>query len=298
MYTPLEKHLHKYFTRMEYEAKYSGMFAGVEEYELDPFHKETEREISFNTLSNPVGEFYSVGIDQTTGLKKKIADVHRADSRQISFISELEDFLGDSDNYHQASQKFKTFVRHHIKTPRNVEYLIDEFVNSGYIMALERLRSPGSENDLDFYKDYATSHGTTLPQALLFGPNGTARQAFARWRIEELLRGQHRGNYKPENKQMAKIYDKAAISTRSLPEAKNKRRDIKQIDIASDKSKLPAGIESEIVKAFGRERQLYQRNWYKGTKRLSGDLPYRGMFGVTDISYKDLYPTDIWFLYF
>ena len=101
-------------------------------------------------------------------------------------------------------------------------------------MALERLRSPGSENDLDFYKDYATSHGMTQPQALLFGPNGTARQAFARWRTEELLRGQHRSDYKPENKQMAKIYDKAAINTRSLPEVKNKKGDTKQIDIASD----------------------------------------------------------------
>jgi hypothetical protein len=260
---------------MEYGTQHTGISTGVGGYEPAPSCNETERESYSDSVSNPFGEFYSVGIDETVGLKEKITDIHGADSEQVGFISELEDFLSDSDKYCQASHKYKTYVRNHINTPRNADHLVDEFVNSGYIMALERLRAPNSENDLDFYKDYAATHSMTVPQAVLFGPNGTARQAFSKWRIEELLRGQHRSNRKPENKQMAEAYDKAANNTYRLPEVKNKDGEQKQIDISDDKGKLPKGLEGQIVNAFNREPQLYYGRWYKGTKRLKGDLSYR-----------------------
>jgi len=219
--------------------------------------------------------YYSVGTDGDPGLKEQISKVHGADSRQTRFISELENVLGDEKKYSQASHKFKTFVRSHMNVPQNADGLVDEFINSGYINALERLRAPNSGADLDYYEDYAANHGITLPQAVLFGPNGAARQAFANWRTSESLRGQHRSRYRPENEHMAEAHDKAIYNTHNLPCAKNKRGDLEQIAIDIDRNCLPEGIESEIVKAFGRERQLYQCGWYKGTKRLSGDLPYR-----------------------
>ncbi|MFC1634993.1 hypothetical protein ACFL5Z_09135 [Planctomycetota bacterium] len=74
---------------------------------------------------------------------------------------------------------------------------------------------------------------------------------------------------------MAKVFDKATNNIRRLPEVTNKNGESEQIDISADRSGLPAGIEGEIAKALGRERQLYQSGLYKGTKRLSGDLPYR-----------------------
>ena len=218
---------------------------------------------------------YSVGTDSKTCIKERIAEVHGHDSRQTRFIGELEKMLGDEKQYSQSTQKFKTYVRGHMNVPQNTDGLVDEFINSGYIAALERLRAPNSEDALDYYHNYATNHGMTLAQAVLFGPNGTAREAFKRWRRDESLRGQHRSNYRPQDEHMAKAYDNAPRNTRHLPEAKDGYGDIEQIAIADDKGKLPEGIESEIVKAFGRERQLYQSNWYKGVKRLSGDLPYR-----------------------
>ena len=260
---------------MQYENQYTSTSAGAGTYEPDSFCNETERESYLDTHSDPVSEFYCVGIDHTPGLKEKITDVHGPDSGQVDFMGKLEDFLSNKDKYQPASQKFKNYVRNHIKIPRNTDYLVDEFINSGYIMALEKLRAPSSQNELNFCKDYAATHGMAPPQVMLFGPNGTARQAFSKYQTEELLRGQHRSNCKPENEQMAKAYDKAVFNTYGLPEAKNKKGEQEQIDISDDKAKLPEGIESEIVKAFGRERQLYMRDWYKGTKRLSGDLPYK-----------------------
>jgi hypothetical protein len=220
-------------------------------------------------------EFYSVGTDNTPNLKEKITNVHGADSRQARFVSDLENLLGNDKECRQASRKFRTFVTHRMKTPQNSDGLIDDFVNSGYITALERVRAPKSAADLDFYENYAANHGMTLPEAVLFGPKGTAREAFARWRLTESLRGQHRSDYRPQNEQMAEAFDKAISNTYRLPETKNKNGNLEQIDIADDRGGLPAGIEGEIAKAFGRERQLYQSGWYKGTKRLSGDLPYR-----------------------
>lgn len=260
---------------MEYGTQYTGISTGVRGYELAPSYNETERESSFDSVSNPFGEFYSVGIDQSTGLKEKITDVHGANSSQAGFIGELEGFLGDSDNYSQASQKFKTYVRNHINTPRNADYLVDEFVNSGYIMALERLRAPSSEGNLDFCKDYAASHGITLPQAVLFGPNGTARQAAKEYKYLEMLRGQHRSQYKPENKFMAQAYDKAIRNTKHLPETENKEGNYEKINIDANLGKLPEGLEGQMAQAFNREPQLYNGRWYKGTKRLKGDLSYR-----------------------
>ena len=92
---------------------------------------------------------YSVGTDGKTGLKERIADVHGHDSRQTRFISELEKMLGDEEQYSRAKQKFKTYVRGHMSVPKNADGLIDEFINSGYITALERLRAPKSQSDLD-----------------------------------------------------------------------------------------------------------------------------------------------------
>jgi len=228
-----------------------------------------------------VEEFYSVGIDDNLSLKENIADVHGEDSRQVSFVGELEEFLGDSDKYDSAAQKFKSYVRSHINTPQNTDYMLDEFVNSGYIKALEKMRAPNSENTLDFYNDYAASQGISVPQAMLFGPNGTAKQALSYWLIEEALKGQHRSNKKPENEKMANLYDKAFFNTYRLPETTNKQGEYKQIDIAEDKNSLPEGLEGPIAEAFGRERQLYLGSWYKGTRRLSGDLSYKILEAMT-----------------
>lgn len=222
-----------------------------------------------------IDRHYSVGTDNSIGLKERIADVHGHNSGQTQLIGQLEALLGNEEQYSQASQKFRTFVRNHIKVPRNADGIVDEFVNSGYIVALERLRAPNSGKDLDYYGDYATTHNMTLPQAVLFGPNGTAREALKRWRRAESLRGQHRSDYRPQDEYMAKAFDKAINNTRRFPQAKNKYGDIEDIDIRAGCGTLPPGIESKIAEAFGRERQLYVGNWYKGAKRLAGDLPYR-----------------------
>ena len=106
---------------MVYETQHTGMSASGGGYEPAPFCNETESQSHFDSVSNPTGEFYSVGIDETMGLKEKIEDVHGVDSRQVNFISELEDFLGNSDKYSQASQKFTTYVRNRINTPQNAD---------------------------------------------------------------------------------------------------------------------------------------------------------------------------------
>ena len=166
--------------------------------------------------SGPSRTFYSVGIDETIGLKDRIADVHGDNSRQVGFIRELEDYLGDNDEYRQASRKFKTFVRRRMNIPQNTDYMIDEFINSGYIMAMERIRAPNSGNDLDFLESYAKTHDMTAPQVILFGPNGTVRQAFSKWIISEALRGQHRSSSRPDNEKMAHVYD-SAFGNRKCP---------------------------------------------------------------------------------
>ena len=218
---------------------------------------------------------YSVGVDGNRNLKERITAVHGPKSRQARFVSELEDMLGNETQYNQAAQTFKHYVRGHLSVPQNTDSLVDEFINSGYIAALQRVHSPNSKRDLDFYRDYAAKHGMTEAQAMLFGPNGTAREALKHWQREESLRGQHRSSYRPQNEAMARAHDQAPLNTRCLHEAKDQYGDQREIAVAADKGKLPEGIESEIVKAFGRERQIYQGNWYKGVKRLSGDLPYQ-----------------------
>ncbi|OHB49720.1 MAG: hypothetical protein A2Y10_06060 [Planctomycetes bacterium GWF2_41_51] len=215
--------------------------------------------------------FYSVGAERT--LKEKIADVHGYDSRQVSFIDDLENFFNDKEKYQHAAQKFKTYVKCHINPPQNAESVIDELMNSGYIMALERLSAPNSSNDLKFYKRYAANRGVTRPQAMLFGPNGTVRQAFSIWKIQEALRGQHRAKEKPHNHQTMKVYNEAAFNTYSIPEIKNKHGDYEQVDISADNNKLPDGLEGQIAKSFNRNPNL--RGYYVGTKRLSGDLSYK-----------------------
>lgn len=260
---------------MEYESSCSNTYSGISTNGYEGNHADNAELLASEALSNPYGEFYSVGIDHTLGLKEKIIDVHGADSGQVDFINGLEDFLGDSDNYHKATQKFKGYVRNHINAPQNADYFVDEFVNSGYISAIERLCAPGSTATLDFCEDYAQSHGITTYESMLFSPKGTAKQAFSQWKKEEALRGQHRSSRRPENPSMAQVYDKAISNTYKLPEAESKGGDKKQIEISSDKSKLPEGLESRITEAFNRESQLYLGRGYMGTKRLSGDLPYR-----------------------
>lgn len=190
-------------------------------------------------------------------------------------VNQLEQMLADSETSGQASRKFNNFIRHHLPRPYRGERLADEFTNSGYIITLERLRAPNSARDLDFYERYAADHGMSVPAAMLYGPNGSAREAFSRWRVAEALRGQHRSSYRPADEHMATVFDEAVANTHRLPQITDSRGDTRPLDIPATCGPLPTGIESQINKAFGREPQLYQSGWYKGTKRLSGDLPYR-----------------------
>ena len=112
------------------------------------------------------------------------------------------------------------------------------------------------------------------PEAVLFGPHGTARRAFKHWQKQQALRGQHRSCYRPQNQAMAAAYDSAFNNTQSYPQNTNKRGEIEEMEFEEGFSRLPEGIESEISRAFGRYRQLYASGWYKGTKRLDGEIPY------------------------
>lgn len=263
---------------MQYENQYADTSHGDKR--IDSNHESQSETYTADSFC-PVNQFYSVDVDESIGLKEKIADVHGEDSRQIGFVGELEGLLGDSKKYRQASRKFNGFVRNHIKVPHNTEFFVDEFINSGYIAALESLRAPNSDKQLDFFEDYAKNHGMTSAQAMLFGPNGTARQSLSRWLTEEALRGQHRSSYKPVNEQMAEMFDKATYNTYHLPQVRTKDNDKVKKEIADDKNKLPVGIEGRIREAFGRQRQLCQTLSYKGTKRLSGDLPYQILEALT-----------------
>ena len=217
----------------------------------------------------------SIGLNEDPTLKEEIARVHGNNSRQMRAVNQLEQMLADSETCSQASRKFENSVRHRLPRPYRSESLVDEFVNSGYVIALERLRAPNSARDLDFYESYAAGQGASVPAAMLFGPNGSAREAFSRWRVAEALRGQHRSNCRPADEHMAEAFDEAVTNTYRLPQATDCHGDTKTLDISAECSRLPTGIEGQIAKAFGRERQLYQGGWYKGTRRLSGDLPYR-----------------------
>jgi len=190
-------------------------------------------------------------------------------------VNQLEEMLADKQQFAEGSHKFNNFIRRHLPHSHYNETLIDEFTNGGYIIALERLRAPNSTSDLDFYGHYAARHGTSLPAAMLYGPNGSAREAFAQWRTTEALRGQHRSGSRPADGRMAEVFDAAFSNTRRLPETTDGHGQRKCMDIRSECGTLPIGIESQISKAFGREPQLYRSGWYKGTKRLAGDLPYR-----------------------
>lgn len=190
-------------------------------------------------------------------------------------VSQLEAMLADSSASSEASRKFETFIRHQMPGPYRGERLVDEFINSGYLITLERLRRPNSARDLDFYERYATGHGTSVPAAMLFGPNGSAREAFSQWRIAQALKGQHRSRYRPADDHMAEAFDAAVMNTHGLPQTVDHHGEIRPLDIRAECSRLPVGIEGQIAKAFGREPQLYSSGWYKGTKRLGGDLPYR-----------------------
>jgi len=217
----------------------------------------------------------SIGINKDPTIKEEISRVHGSRSRQIRAVNQLEKMLGDSEAASEASHKFNNFIRGHIPRPYHNEALVDEFTNSGYIIALERLRAPGSSNDLDFYERYATRHGMSVPAAMLYGPNGSAREAFSRWRLAEALRGQHRSGSRPADERMAQAFDQAITNTRRLPQTEDRHGQTRPMGIRAECGRLPVGMESQINKAFGREPQLYQSGWYKGTKRLSGDLPYR-----------------------
>ncbi len=143
----------------------------------------------------------SIGIDENPTPKEEISNVHGNRSRQMRAVNQLEEMLADSETSGEASRKFNNFIRHHLPRPYHSERLADEFTNSGYIIALERLRAPNSARNLDFYERYATRHGTSVSAAMLFGPNGSAREAFSRWRVAEALRGQHRSSYRPADAQ-------------------------------------------------------------------------------------------------
>ena len=93
---------------MVYETQHTGISTGVCGYDFAPSCNETNRESYFDSVSNPTGEFYSVGIDDSLGLKEKITDVHGVDSEQVSFIDDLEGFLGDSEKYRQAKHSKPT----------------------------------------------------------------------------------------------------------------------------------------------------------------------------------------------
>ena len=116
---------------MEYETGYTDASAGEGEDNYDSFHGETDEGFSFGSDSDSLGGFYSVGIDESLGLKEKIMDVHGANSRQVSFVSDLEEFLGDSEKYHQASSKFENFVNYHSKLPQNTELLANGGIFAG-----------------------------------------------------------------------------------------------------------------------------------------------------------------------
>ena len=62
---------------MVYETQHTGMSASGGGYESTPFCNVTEIQSHFGSVSNPVSEFYSVGIDETIGLKEKIEDVQK-----------------------------------------------------------------------------------------------------------------------------------------------------------------------------------------------------------------------------
>ncbi len=232
-------------------------------------------------FSEPPKEFYSIGTDPETGLKDKIIQNHGHDSKQAHFVNELEDFLSNPDQYHQASQQFKNYVRQHTVIPKNTGYFLDGFINSGYIKALESISAPGSDKALCFYEQYARDNGTSLPEAFLFGPNGSARRALSDWKLEEALRGQHRGPQRPKCQEIEKIYDKAFHNTFQIPEYRNEKNQYTQIDLPSEIKNLPKGLEGTLNEVFYRSPQLYCGRWYKGIKRLKGDLPYEILETIT-----------------
>ena len=238
------------------------LYSGSEGYETQPENYSSR-------------EYYSVGIDSGLGLKEKIEHVHGADSQQVSLIGELEDFLKDTQSYQQAANKFRGYVKNKAKAYNNSDELVDELVNAGYIKTLQQLSYPNSGKELDYFKDYAETHDITLPQAVLFGPNGSARKALKEYQRDEMLRGQHCKTTKPANLEMAKMYDEATGNTQSLPNIIDKQGNYETIDIAEDKGKLPLGIEGLAGQVFGREKALRRQNTYKGTQRLKGDLPYQ-----------------------
>lgn len=226
-------------------------------------------------------EYYSVGIDTGMGLKEKIEHVHGTDSQQVSLIGELEHFLNDPKNYQQATNKFRGYVKNKAKAYNNSDELVDELVNAGYIKTLQQLSYPNSGKELDYFKDYAETHDITLPQAVLFGPNGSARKALKEYQRDEMLRGQHRKTTKPANLEMAKMYDQATGNTQSLPKVIDQHGNYETIDISEDKGKLPLGIEGLIGQVFGREKALRRQSTYKGAQRLKGDLSYQVLEAMT-----------------
>ncbi|MBN2641848.1 MAG: hypothetical protein JXR78_09355 [Victivallales bacterium] len=219
--------------------------------------------------------YYSVGMNPKAGLKEKIQREHGRRSRQARFVRDFEEFLSDPEKYRQATRVFRGYIRHHMNHPQEPE-LVDELMNSSYIETLKRLSAPGSDKDMDYFEEYAKKHNISMPQAVLFGPNGAARLAVSIHQRSEMLRGQHKGNSRPVDKKRAQAYDDAAFNIRYFSEFK-KEADDKFMEIADGQKKLPEGLESRLPHAFGRDKTFSQTNTYKGARRLPGDLAFQAL---------------------
>lgn len=189
----------------------------------------------------------------------------------------------------------------HSKLLDMAEDVTSQIVSAGYIEALEQLSSKNAQTELGYIKDVAESVKTSWPNVLMFGVRvagnphtysylGGTDRALAAYITKEKLRGIHRPGLKGQKtyKQRFSLeenrlaYEAAERMVQPWPVRIDEHRNLTEVEIASEKRKLPADFESarrEYYKAStrGKPRTL-------GFKRLPGDRSYEMVEDMASIT--------------
>ena len=237
--------------------------------------------------------YYSIGISPTGNLKEKIGELHGSDSPAARVVPELEQFLTTPES--RQTRWYRAFYRKvwtgmsilypqanaHARAEMAQEH-IDDLVHGGYLRVLQSLAVPSGLKHVSFAQEFATSHGVSLSEMLIFGPRGGAVAELLHFVATEKAHGMHR----PTIYQMPHLSAEtqkcwsSAENTYNWPTAVNAEGE-------ETPAEVPAGQSHPSDEVIDKLSSLWRRNpslrGYTGYKRLSGDTPFQIIEDAVDV---------------
>ena len=255
-----------------------------------PAHPHTTRDV-----------YYSIGISQTGNLKERIAELHGRDSLAAKAVPELEQSLATPGWRH--TRWYRAFCHKvyssmsilypHTNAPakfKMVEEYIDDLVHGGYLRVLQSLAVPSGLKHVSFAQEYASSHGVSLSEALLFGPRGGAVRELLAFIAAEKAHGIHRPDicYNPHLSDQTQTCWRNAEKTSSWPTFINAEGEEAPLDPSDERLHLSEEVIDKLQSLWRRNPALRD---YTGAQRLSGDTPHQIIEDAVDVLVqKDISP--------